>query len=168
MSNTAIENVDPELTESEYARLERRWNEQLSELRVTQAGTQIMMGFLLTLSFQPSFQTISTIERNLYLALVIAATLATVLAIAPVSFHRALFGRPGAKVKVVAITQIFLRLTLLLVGLVLSGTVALIFNVVLGNTAGVIGGICAAVVIATVWLALPMTILRGLIRQKPQ
>ena len=162
MSNIAIENVDPELTESEYARLERRWNEQLSELRVTQAGTQIMMGFLLTLSFQPAFQTISVIERNLYLALVIAATLATVLAIAPVSFHRTLFGRPGAKVKVVSITQVFLRLTLVLVGLVLSGTVALIFNVVLGNTAGIIGGVCAALVITAVWLALPMGVLRTL------
>ena len=162
MSNTAIENVDPELTESEYARLERRWNEQLSELRVTQAGTQIMMGFLLTLSFQPSFQTISTAERNLYLALVIAATLATVLAIAPVSFHRTLFARPGAKVKVVSITQVFLRLTLVLVGIVLAGTVALIFNVVLGNTASIIGGVCAAVVIATVWLALLLGVRRTL------
>ena len=166
MSNIAIENVDPELTESEYARLERRWNEQLSELRVTQAGTQIMMGFLLTLSFQPSFQTISVLERNLYLSLVIAATLATVLAIAPVSYHRALFGRPGAKLKVVGITQVFLRLTLLLVGLVLSGTVALIFNVVLGNTAGIIGGVCAAVAIATLWLALPLGVLRTL-NKKP-
>ncbi|MBU6265736.1 MAG: hypothetical protein KGM14_06020, partial [Actinomycetales bacterium] len=95
-----------------------------------------------------------------------AATLATVLAIAPVSYHRALFGRPGAKLKVVGITQVFLRLTLLLVGLVLSGTVALIFNVVLGNTAGIIGGVCAAVAIATLWLALPLGVLRTL-NKKP-
>lgn len=121
-----------------------------------------MMGFLLTLSFQPSFQTISTAERNLYLSLVIAATLATVLAIAPVSFHRTLFARQGAKVKVVSITQVFLRLTLVLVGIVLAGTVALIFNVVLGNTASIIGGVCAAVVIATVWLALPLGVRRTL------
>jgi len=162
MSNTASENVDPELTESEYARLERRWNEQLSELRVTQAGTQIMMGFLLTLSFQPSFATISEAERNLYLGLVVAATLATVLAIAPVSYHRAVFGQSGAKQKVVAITQVFLRLTLILVGLVLAGTVALIFNIVLGNVAGIIGGVCAAIVIAGVWTVLPLGVLRTL------
>lgn len=156
--------VDPEQSESELDRLERRWTEQLSELRVTQAGTQIMMGFLLTLSFQPSFTTISVVERNLYLALVITATLATVLAIAPVSFHRILFGQPGAKARVVAITQVLLRLTLILVGLVLAGTVALIFNVVLGNTAGIIGGVCAAVAIATIWMALPLAVLRKLPR----
>lgn len=156
--------VDPEQSESELDRLERRWTEQLSELRVTQAGTQIMMGFLLTLSFQPSFTTISVVERNLYLALVITATLATVLAIAPVSFHRILFGHPGAKARVVAITQVLLRLTLILVGLVLAGTVALIFNVVLGNTAGIIGGVCAAVAIATIWMALPLAVLKKLPR----
>lgn len=162
MTNPQAVPADPELEETVHERLERRWNEQLSELRVTQAGTQIMMGFLLTLSFQPSFATISVIERNLYLALVITATLATVLAIAPVSFHRALFGRPGAKTQVVNITQVFLRLTLVLVGLVLAGTVALIFNVVLGNTAGIVGGVCAALVIATVWLALPLGVMRRL------
>lgn len=153
---------DPELTESAFNKLERRWTEQLSELRVTQAGTQIMMGFLLTLSFQPAFATISLLERNLYLALVITATLATVLAIAPVSFHRILFGRPGAKARVVAITQILLRLTLILVGLVLSGTVALIFNVVLGPAAGIIGGLCALLVIAAIWAAFPFLVLKKL------
>ena len=111
MTNISRSNYDPEVEESEYDRLERRWTEQLSELRVTQAGTQIMMGFLLTLSFQPSFETISLFERNLYLSLVITATLATVLAIAPVSFHRILFGHPGAKARVVSITQVLLRLT---------------------------------------------------------
>lgn len=153
---------DPEATESEHDRLERRWNEQLSELRVTQAGTQIMMGFLLTLSFQPAFATIDPLERTLYLALVITATLATVLAIAPVSFHRILFGKPGAKAHVVAITQVFLRLTIILVGLVLSGTVALIFNVVIGNTAAIIGGLCAIIIIASIWIAAPMAVLRHL------
>ncbi|MDH6239671.1 DUF6328 family protein [Aurantimicrobium minutum] len=162
MTNISRSNYDPEVEESEYDRLERRWTEQLSELRVTQAGTQIMMGFLLTLSFQPSFETISLFERNLYLSLVITATLATVLAIAPVSFHRILFGHPGAKARVVSITQVLLRLTLILVALVLSGTVALIFNMVLGTTAGIIGGICAVVTITTIWIALPMTVLRKL------
>jgi hypothetical protein len=71
-------------------------------------------------------------------------------------------------VKVVAITQVFLRLTLVLVGVVLSGTVALIFNVVLGNTAGIIGGVCAAVVIAAVWLALPMGVLRTLTKNSSE
>ena len=62
-----------------------------------------MTGFLLTLPFQPAFATIDSLEGNLYLALLITATLATVMAIAPVSFHRILFGHPGAKTRIVVI-----------------------------------------------------------------
>ena len=154
--------VDPEQNESEYARLERRWTEQLSELRVAQAGTQIMMGFLLTLVFQPSFTETSSLEQVLYLSLVITATAATVLAIAPVSFHRILFGHPGAKARIVAVTQVFLQATLVLVGLVLAGTVALIFNVVLGNQGGLIAGIVAATIIFAIWMVVPMFVRRML------
>lgn len=160
--SAAHQPVDPESTESEYARLERRWTEQLSELRVAQAGTQIMMGFLLTLVFQPAFAETTSLERNLYLALVIAATAATVLAIAPVSFHRILFGHPGAKARIVAVTQLFLQSTIVLVGLVLSGTVALIFNIVMGNEAGLIAGILAASIIFIIWMVVPVIVRRAL------
>ena len=156
--------IDPESLESAYDRLERRWTEQLSELRVAQAGTQIMMGFLLTLVFQPSFAETSSLEQSLYLGLVITATAATALAIAPVSFHRILFGHPGAKARIVAVTQVFLQLTIVLVGLVLSGTVALIFNIVVGGTGGLIAGVVAATIIIVIWLIVPMVIRRTLRR----
>ena len=34
---------------------DRNWNDTLQELRVTQTGTQIITGFLLTLAFQNRF-----------------------------------------------------------------------------------------------------------------
>ena len=37
-------------------RLDRNWIEILQELRVTQTGTQILTGFLLTIAFQPTFR----------------------------------------------------------------------------------------------------------------
>jgi hypothetical protein len=153
---------DPETHESDLARLERRWSELLSELRVTQAGTQIMMGFLLTLVFQPAFGDLDPVERNLYVGLVVTATLATVLAIAPVSFHRILFRHPGGKARIVTITHILLQVTLVLVAFVLSATLALIFNIVLGGWAGVIGGLAALTIIAAIWVALPLGVLRSL------
>ena len=157
--------VDPELAESDYARLERRWTEQLSELRVAQAGTQIMMGFLLTLVFQPAFQDTDPVERLLYLSLVVTALVATVLAIAPVSFHRILFGHPGAKQRIVSVTQVFLQLTLVLVALVLAGTVALIFNIVLGGLAGAIAGAISVVFIGMLWIIVPIYVRRHLRRE---
>lgn len=160
--------ADPESGETDYERLERRWSEQLSELRVTQTGTQIMTGFLLTLPFQPLFATITGGEKAVYLALLITATLATVTAIAPVSFHRILFGHPGAKARVVAITQILMQITLSLVALVLSGTIALVFNVVLGAEAAIIGFLIALIAILSIWAAMPLRMFRHLEpRQKP-
>lgn len=159
--------ADPESGETAHERLERRWTEQLSELRVAQTGTQIMTGFLLTLPFQPAFATIDTLERNLYLALVVMATLATVMAIAPVSFHRILFGHPGAKTRIVGITHTLMRITLTLVALVLAGTIALIFNLVLGAVAGIVGFFIALVLILTIWAVLPLRVLSSVQRQYP-
>ena len=133
--------------ETEHERLERRWSEQLSELRVAQTGTQIMTGFLLTIPFQPLFESTTTLEKALYLGLIVTATLATVMAIAPVSFHRILFGYPGAKARIVAVTQTLMRIALTLVALVLSGTIALVFNLVLDAAAGLVGFVVALVLI---------------------
>ncbi len=161
MTDTRVEN-DPEATETELARLERRWTELLSELRVAQTGTQILTGFLLSLVLQPLFQDISDGEKILYLCLVILAVFATVLAIAPVSFHRAIFGRPGAKATIVASTHVILRLTLIVIALVLSGTVAFVFAIALDQTAGLIAGIATIIGISIAWVVTPYRALRGL------
>ncbi len=150
--------ADPLSGETEFERLERRWTEQLTELRVTQTGTQIMTGFLLTLPFQPAFAEINEFERAVYLALVITATIATVMAIAPVSFHRILFGHAGAKKRIVGLTQRVLQITLVLVALVLAGTVALIFNMVLGQLAAAIGFFAILILTFAIWTILPLRI----------
>ncbi|WP_182483688.1 DUF6328 family protein [Alpinimonas psychrophila] len=163
MTNPNFAN-DPEQTESDLVRLERRWTELLSELRVAQTGTQILTGFLLSLVLQPLFQSITAGEKLLYLCLVILAVLATVLAIAPVSFHRAVFGRPGAKASIVASTHLILRLTLVVISLVLSGTVAFVFAIAVDESAGIIAGIIAFIGIGIAWVVTPYRALRGLPR----
>lgn len=73
------EDVDPDdgRDESQNERSDRNWNEMLQETRITQTGTQILSGFLLTIAFQPRFATLSTFQHGVYLALVIVATLTT-------------------------------------------------------------------------------------------
>ena len=94
----------------------------LQELRVTQTGTQILTGFLLTIPFQQRFTELDDGQRTIYLVLVAFAALATILALAPVSLHRALF-RQGAKPQIVAITNRLLIGALLSVAITLIGTV---------------------------------------------
>jgi hypothetical protein len=133
--------------ESLNQRMDRNWNEILQELRVTQTGTQIFTGFLLTIAFQQRFGELTTFQTRVYLILVVAAVLTTALGLAPVNLHRALFRR-GAKVTVVQTAHVIMRFTLVGVAVMLIGTVLLIFDLVVGRTAAlVIAGLTLLVVI---------------------
>ena len=78
--------------ETDIQRLDRQWNDLLQELRVVQTGVQLLTGLLLTLPFQPRFDQLAPLARGVYLFTVVTAVTASVLLIAPVAMHRALFG----------------------------------------------------------------------------
>src|SRR4051812_54068 len=79
--------------ETPNERADRNWDELMQELRVMQTGTQILTGFLLAVAFQPRFTDMDALQVDVYVVLVVLASLATILALAPVVMHRALFGR---------------------------------------------------------------------------
>lgn len=146
--------------ETEHERVVRNWEEILQELRVTQTGTQILLGFLLTIPFQAGFDDIDAGQIAVYLALVVVAALATVFALAPVALHRALF-RQGAKPGLVAAGHLLMRLALAAISLALSGTVYLIFAVVVGDVAALVAAGSTLLLTVVLWAVLP-TFLRGL------
>jgi len=140
--------------ETEEERTSRNWNELLQELRVTQTGTQIFAGFLLTLAFTSRFTDLADYQRTIYLCLFAGALLATVLGLAPVSMHRRYF-RQGKKPNIVGLANRLLQAALFVLGLVLTGTVLFIFDIVVGLLAGVIAGAVTIVTLLTIWLVLP-------------
>ncbi|WP_309711323.1 DUF6328 family protein [Pseudolysinimonas sp.] len=140
--------------ESESERIERNWDEILQELRVTQTGTQILLGFLLTIPFQAAFGELEGAQIGVYLTLVIVAALATILALSPVALHRALFRR-GAKPQLVLAANLLMRLALAAIALALGGTVFLIFDVVIGHTAAFVAGGATLALTLTIWAVLP-------------
>ncbi|GAA3514565.1 DUF6328 family protein [Actinocatenispora rupis] len=79
--------------ESEAERLTRNLHELLQELRVAQTGVQLLFAFLLTLAFTNRFATLGLADRVVYVATLVAASLAAGLLIAPVSYHRMVFRR---------------------------------------------------------------------------
>ncbi|GIG39370.1 DUF6328 family protein [Cellulomonas phragmiteti] len=140
-------------------RMDRNWEELLQELRVTQTGAQILTGFLLTLPFQARFADLDAFQRDLYLVLVVLASLATVLIIAPVSLHRLLFRR-RLKPQLVDAGHWFARAGLAALALVLTGATVLLFDVVLSRAAGRVAGGALLLVIALAWVVLPHVIAR--------
>ncbi|MES1212872.1 MAG: DUF6328 family protein, partial [Leifsonia sp.] len=91
----ADNDVDPHdgRPETEAERSDRNWSEILQELRVTQTGSQILSGFLLTVAFQPRFTQLDAYQYSVYAVLVGLATLSTILGLATVRLHRAEFHR---------------------------------------------------------------------------
>lgn len=143
---------DEDRNETFTERMDRNWNELLQELRVTQTGTQVLTGFLFTIPFQQRFGDLDAYQKDLYLVLVVLAVLATALLVAPVSLHRVLF-RKRLKPELVAAANIFARLGLVVLALVLAGAAMLLFDVVIGRQAGwVVGGVSLAVLAGSWWL----------------
>lgn len=142
-------------------RSDRNWNDILQELRVSLTGTQLIGGFLLAVAFQPLFVELDGYQLGLYLTLVVLAGLATVVGLAPVTLHRALFRRQ-AKERVVYTGDRLLIANLVVVALLLVGVTSLVFDLALGRAAGVIVLVLGAVVLTGLWFVLPRLHLVGL------
>lgn len=140
--------------ETETERLDRNWNELLQELRVTQTGTQLLTGFLLAVAFQQRFTSLDPFEVAVYLVLVGLTAGATILGLAPVSLHRALFRR-GLRKRMVHVASVLLDVILVLVAAAITGTVLLIFDVVAGLSAGLVAAGITAAIVVVLWLLVP-------------
>ena len=126
----------------------------LQEVRVLQTGTQILTGFLLALAFQPAFGELNDGQRAFYLGLVVLSALSSIVALAPVAMHRALF-QQRAKAEVVRSGHIALVAALGTVAVLLVGVVAFVFDVVLGGSAFWWALIPLGLLLCVLWLFVP-------------
>lgn len=153
--------------ETETERLDRNWNGLLQELRILQTGTQILTGFLLTVAFQPRFPELDTFPTTLYAVLVVLAAASTIVALAPVALHRALFRRQ-AMADLVRISHRLVRVSLGVTAVTTVGVVLLVLDVAIGPTAGIAGAALTAIGLGGWWAVLPArTVARGSRRGTP-
>lgn len=142
------------MTTIDEEQLTRNWHELLQELRVTQTGTQILTGFLLTLPFTQRFAELSTRQEIVYLATMIGSVATTGLIIAPVAFHRLLF-RQGQKPWLVAAADTTAKIGLILLAFTTSGVVLLVFDVVLSWPIAVIAATSTFASLTVLWAGTP-------------
>jgi hypothetical protein len=144
-----------ERNESTAHRLDRNYSELLQELRVAQAGVQILFAFLLAIAFQQRFKDITEFQRDVYIATLICTGLSAILFIAPVPMHRAMFRR-HLKNELVYYTSRLAAGGLVFLALSMLGGILLIVDFVVGPvTAGVVVGVLA-VIFGYFWLFLPL------------
>ena len=141
--------------ETPAERDDRNLIELLQELRVAGLGVQVLFGFLLSLPFTSQFKQLDGADRNLYLACLILAAVATALLLGPVAYHRLVF-RQGMKEKLVQTANVMAILGLITVCLAVSCSLLLVAGFVAGyGTGGVIAGL-VLLMFALLWFALPL------------
>jgi hypothetical protein len=76
---------------NEEEKRDRQMLELLNELRVALPGVQILFGFLLTVPFAAGFERVTSSQRTLLYATLLATAASTVCLIAPSATHRLRF-----------------------------------------------------------------------------
>jgi len=145
---TSDEHEDPK------ERVTRKWNEMLQELRVAQTGVQVLTGFLLTVPFSSRFGDLDQFDKVVYLTVVSSSILAAGLLIAPVAFHRVLFGQSEKEWLVNAANR-SAQAGLTMLAVTMTGVMMLVFSVVVDRTAAYIASGLTIAVLAGLWLVVP-------------
>ncbi|GGV22039.1 membrane protein [Streptomyces longisporoflavus] len=151
---------EPPRHETRFERADRNFSEILQELRVTQAGVQILFAFLLTLAFTERFPSLDTTQRATYVSTLLLAVLAAALFTAPAAVHRSLFGR-RAKPLIVRVSSRLAGLGLVVLVFAVSGAVLLVVDVAVGRTGGIIASAGTLVACAGLWGLLPLLVRRA-------
>ena len=141
--------------ESEAERDDRNLAELLQELRVAGLGVQVLFGFLLSLPFTTRFARLSQGQRDLYLASLVLAAVATALLLGPVAYHRLVFRR-GQKESLVRAASVMAIAGLATVGLAVSSAVLLVTSYVATGRPAVLITAFVTCVFGLLWFALPL------------
>jgi Family of unknown function (DUF6328) len=140
--------------ESEADRLDRNFGDLLQELRVAQAGVQILFAFLLTLPFGARFGDIDVFEKIVYVGALLSAAVAAASIIAPVAYHRMLFRR-GRKPQLVGAAHRLASIGLAYLLVAMVGAILLVTDFVLGRGWGLALTAAATCWFVVLWAVLP-------------
>ncbi len=142
--------------ETEEERDDRNVVELVQELRVGALGVQVLFGFLLSLPFfAVHFERLSGFQKDLYVADLLLAALATALFSGPVAYHRMIF-RQHRKLQLTRVSNSMAIAGLATVGLAVSGSVLLVISYVdRGIAVPLIAALTLAVFVA-LWFVLPL------------
>lgn len=134
---------------------DRNLGELLQELRVAITGVQVLFAFLLGLAFTQRFADLDDFGVTVYVVTLLTTALATVLLIAPVSFHRLVFRR-RQKGALIRVADVMLRVGLAMLVVAISCGTLLVLDVAVGRGAAFAGGGVVLLTGAVTWYALPL------------
>lgn len=141
--------------ESAAERDDRNLAELLQELRVISIGVQVLFGALLSVPFTNRFERLDGVQHDLYLTSLVLAAVATTLLLSPVAYHRVVFRR-GMKGGLVRFANLMALVGLAAIGGAILSAVAMVIDYVAGTVPATVITALVAVMLVSLWFALPM------------
>ena len=153
MSEPRTSSDDRDETRAERA--DRNMNELLQELRVALPGVQVLFAFLFSVPFAARFEKVAPFEEKVYFATLLCSACATALLIAPSAYHRINFAQ-GDKAHIVVVANRLAIAGFIVLALAMVGAVLLVLSFVFSTGLAVAGTVGVAVLIASLWFAVPL------------
>jgi hypothetical protein len=141
--------------EDEKERLDRELIELLNELRVALPGVQVLFAFLLAVPFTQRWEHTTDIQRDAFFAAIMCATVATVLLIAPSTYHR-LRWREGDKEQMLRTANRLAIAGTVFLALSMTAVVFVVTDVVFDIAVATGVSIATAVLFAWFWYGLAL------------
>jgi Family of unknown function (DUF6328) len=129
--------------------------ELLQEVRVAQTGTQILFAFLLGVPFTQRFADVTSFQRTVYFATLLAAAVASAFLIAPSAYHRILF-QQREKPFVIRASNVLILVGLSFVALAMSGVILLISDLLYSERTTAIVTAAIAGLFVVLWYVVPL------------
>lgn len=143
-------------SESENEPTQRQLIELLQELRVIITGVQVLFAFLLAVPFNQRFASVTSFQKDLYLAILLLPALSTALLMAPTAYHRIRFHQRD-RVHIIEVSNRFALAGLATLALAMTGAVLLVTDFLFADTLLVVVATAGtAIVFATLWYGLPL------------
>ena len=148
-------NDEDEQGENEKERLDRELIELLNELRVALPGVQVLLAFLLAVPFAQRFARVTELQKDVYFAAVLFATVATALLIAPSTYHRIQWRQRDKAQMLRSANRLSIAGTVFL-ALAITAVVFLITDVLFGAVATAVVTAGTTIVFAWFWYGMPL------------
>jgi ABC-type multidrug transport system permease subunit len=136
------------------AELRNRYYGLLQELRVVVTGVQVLLAFLLTVPFDARFAELTDVEQAWFGAALVCATLSVIAFVSPTAMHR--FGKRTARGERLASSIVATRLGLLLLGLSVLISFAVVVGFLYHGVVPVVLVAGVAAVMVAFWVVLPV------------
>ena len=136
-------------------RTERQMAELLQELRVALPGVQILFAFLLTVPFAQGFARVTSFQKNLFFAVLLATAASTVFLIAPTATHRLRFHKNDRQYVIESAHRLMIA-GLVLLALAIVGALVLITDYLFGLGGQWYWPLLVALVLVALWFVRPL------------